>query len=98
MIFAISTMESTRGEESGEIYSSDEQGEYTPEAATPKGAPHFSVQELKDMLMTEIPDVQFLLSVEFALQLEVMMADCPGCPCPPIILIECRHGNACTQE
>ena len=76
-------MESSKGEESGEMYSPDEQGEYIPEAATPKGVPPFPAQGLMDTLITEVPDVQLLLSVEFALQLKVMMADCLGHPCPP---------------
>ena len=45
-------MESGKGEESGEMYSPDEQGEYTPETAAPEGAPHFSIQELIDALTT----------------------------------------------
>ena len=48
---------SNRGEESGEMYLPDEQGEYTPEAAAPKGMPHFSTQGLKGALTTKIPDV-----------------------------------------
>ena len=77
---------SNKGEESGEMYSPDEQGEYTSEVATPKDALHFSIQGLMDALITEVPDVQLLPSVEFALQLEVMIADCPGHPCPPVFL------------
>ena len=76
-------MESSKVEESGEIYLPDEQGEYTPEASAPQGAPHFSIQELMDALLTEVTDMQLLPSVEFALQLEVMMADGSGCPHPP---------------
>ena len=59
---------------------------YISEVAAPKGMPHFSIQELMDVLTTEVPDVQYLLSVEFTLQLKVMMADCPGHPCPPAFL------------
>ena len=81
--FAISTMESGKGEESGEMYSPDKQGEYTPEAAAYKGVLQFSVQGLMDALTTEVPDVQPLPSVEFALHLKVTMADHPGHPCPP---------------
>ena len=73
---------SNRGEESGKMYSPDEQGEYTPEAAAPEGILHFSIQGLMDALTTEIPDVQLLLPIEFSLQLEVMMVDCPGHPHP----------------
>ena len=75
LIFAISAMESGKGEESGEMYSPDKQGEYTPEAAALEGVPHFSLQGLMDPLTTEVPDMQLLLSLEFALQLEVMMAE-----------------------
>ena len=71
------------------MYSPDEQEEYTPKAATPVGVPHFPIQELKDVL-TEVPDVQLLPSIEFALQLKVMMANCPGCPHPPAFL--CNTG------
>ena len=39
-------MDSDRCEDSGEMYSPDEQGEYTPL----DGAPRFSVQELSDAL------------------------------------------------
>ena len=63
------------------MYSPDEQGEYIPEV----GTACFSVQGLTNMLTTiekEVTEVQ-LLSTEFAMQLEVTMADCPGCPCPP---------------
>ena len=91
-------MESGKGEESGEMYSPDEQGEYTPEAAAPDGVLHFSIQGLMDALTTEVPDMQLLLSVEFTLQLEVMMADHLGHPHLLSILLECGHGHACFQE
>ena len=73
-------MEPNKGEEAGEMYSPDEHGEYVPEV----DMLCFSVQGLSDALTTletEVVDVQ-LPSVEFALQLEVMMADCPGHPHP----------------
>ena len=60
------------------MYSPDEQREYAPKA----GVSHFSVQGLIDALTaleTEVTEVQ-LPSVEFTLQLEVMMADCLGHP------------------
>ena len=63
------------------MYSPDEQGENVPEADVSS----FSVQGLSDALTaldTEVTEVQ-PPSEEFALQLKVMMADCPGCPCPP---------------
>ena len=59
-------MESSKGKESGEMYSPDEQGKYIPEAAMPKGASCFSIQGLMGALATEILDVWLLLSVEFA--------------------------------
>ena len=95
--FAISAMESSKGEESGEIYSPNKQGKYTPEAAMPEGVPCFSVQGLIDALTTEILDVQLLPSVEFTLQLEVMMADCLGHP-HPSVQVECGQGHAHTQK
>ena len=77
-------MEPHKGEESGEMYSSDNQGEYGTDAGTSS----FTVQGLSDVLSTldtgvmEVTKVQ-LPGREFALQLEVMMADCPGHPNPP---------------
>ena len=74
-------MEPNKGEESGEMYSPDDQGEYMPEA----GALGFSVQGLSDALTaldTKVTVVQ-PPSEEFALLLEVMMADHLGHPCPP---------------
>ena len=69
-------MEPNKGEESGEMYSPDDQGEYVPKA----GAPSFSVQGLSDCLTALDTEVTVVhpASKEFALQLEVMMADCPG--------------------
>ena len=64
------------------MYSPDKEGEHAPEAAAPNGVLHFSVQGL----MTEIPDVQLLPSLEFAVQLKVMMADYLGHPHPPVFL------------
>ena len=74
-------MEPERSEESGEMYSPDEQGEYTPE----EGSPHFSVQGLTDALTEigqEATEVQ-PPAREYAMLLEVMMADHPGCPHTP---------------
>ena len=77
-------MEPNRGEESGEMYSPDKQGEY----GTDMGMASFAVQGLSDALTTldtgvmEVTEVQ-LPAGEFALQLEVMMANCPACPFPP---------------
>ena len=74
-------MEPNKGEESGEMYLPDDQGEYMAKA----GVPSFSVQGLSDALTaldTKVIAVQ-PPSEEFTLLLEVMMADHPGCPCPP---------------
>ena len=83
MIFAdtVYAMEPNKGEESGEMYSPDDQGEYMPKA----GVSSFSVQGLSDALIaldTEVTVVQ-PPSEEYALLLEVTMADHPGCPHPP---------------
>ena len=83
LIFAdtVYTMEPNKGEESGEMYSPGDQGEYMPKV----GVPSFSIQGLSDALTaldTEVTVVQ-PPSEEYALLLEVTMADCPGCPCPP---------------
>ena len=74
-------MEHEREEESGEMYSPNESGEYTPHG----DAPNFTVQGLRDALtmaesaVTEPPHP----ADEFIIQLEVTMADQPGRPCPP---------------
>ena len=77
-------MDSHHGEESGEMYLPNKQGEYTPA----DGAQAFTVQGLTDMLLglesedtvVEPPEEELIL------QLEVMMVDCPGCPHPPAFL------------
>ena len=69
-------MDSHHGEESGEMYSPDEQGEYIPA----DGAQAFTVQGLTDVLsglesedtVVEPPEEELIL------QLEVTMADRPG--------------------
>ena len=74
-------MKPERSEESGEMYSPDEQGEYVPE----EDAPYFYVQGLTDTLTEfgqEVTEVQPAVR-EYAMLLEVMMADCLGCPHPP---------------
>ena len=75
------TMEPNKGEESSQMYSPDVQGEYMPEA----GVLSFSVQGLSDALTALDAEVTAVQppSEEFVLLLEVMMANCPGCPCPP---------------
>ena len=72
-------MDPDRCEDSGEMYSPDNQGEYTPLDE----APHFSLQGLSNAL-ADVGEGTGETSVEeYALMLEVMMADCPGRPHPP---------------
>ena len=73
-------MDPNKSAELGEMYSFDDQGEYVPEV----GMLSFYVQGLLDALMAleTVTEVQ-PLPEEFALQLKVMMANCPGCQCPP---------------
>ena len=83
LIFAdtVYAMEPNKVKESGEMYTSDVQGEYVPEV----GMPSFSVQGLSDALTaldTEVTMVQ-PLSEEYTLLLEVTMADHPGHLHPP---------------
>ena len=74
-------MEREREEESGEMYSLNESGEYT----LCGDVPNFTVQGLQDALteaesaVTEPPPP----ADEFIIQLEVTMADQPGRPHPP---------------
>ena len=76
-------MELNKSEESGEMYLPDNQGECAPKV----GVMSFSVQGLSDALtaLETVTEVQ-LPSEELALQLKVMMADCPGHPHPPTFL------------
>ena len=80
-IIVDSLMECDREEESGEMYSPNESGEYMPCG----NAPNFTVQGLQDALnevestVTEPPS----LAEEFIIQLEVTMVDQPGRPWPP---------------
>ena len=62
------------------MYSPNKQGEYTPI----DGAPRFSVQGLSDALsgLGSKDTVVEPPAEEMALQLEVTMVDCPGCPPP----------------
>ena len=75
-------MDSHHGEESGEMYSPDEQGEYT----LVDGAQALTVQGLTDMLSgLELEDtVVEPPEEELILQLEVTMVDHPGHPRPPV--------------
>ena len=74
-------MDSHHGEESGEMYSPNEQGEYTPE----DGAQALTVQGLADTLsgLESEDTVVEPPKEELILQLEVTMADRLGRPCPP---------------
>ena len=75
----MTVMDPNRHEDSGEMYSPDDQGEYTPLDETP----WFSLQGLSDTL-ADVGEGMGKTSVEeYALMLEVMMADCPGRPHPP---------------
>ena len=71
-------MDSDRHEDSGEMYSPDEQGEYTPL----DGAPGFSMQGLSDALADVGEGINEPPVEEYAMMLEVMMADRPGQPHP----------------
>ena len=74
-------MEHEGEEESGEMFSPNESGEYTPHNDTAS----FTVQGLRDALtaaestVTELP----CPTDEYIIQLEVTMVDQPGRPCPP---------------
>ena len=72
-------MESDRREDSGEMYSPDKQGEYT----LLDGAPQFSMQGLSYVLADVGEGIDETPAEEYAMMLEVMMADHPGQPCPP---------------
>ena len=61
------------------MYSPDEQGEYMPL----DGAPRFSVQGLSDALADVREGINEPPAEEYAMMLEVMMADHPGRPRPP---------------
>ena len=72
-------MDSDKHEDSGEMYSPDEQGEYT----LPNDAPRFSVQGLSVALADVGEGITEPPAEEYAMMLEVTMADHPGQPCPP---------------
>ena len=72
-------MDSDRCEDSGEMYSPDKQGEYMPLDGTPR----FSVQGLSDTLADVGEGITEPPAEEYAMMLEVMMADQPGRPHPP---------------
>ena len=74
-------MELNKGDESGEMYLPENQGEYMPEL----DMQNFSVQGLSDALTSLESEVTVVqpLAEEYALLLEVTMADCPRHPHPP---------------
>ena len=72
-------MDSDRHEDSGEMYSPDEQGEYM----LLDGALRFSVQGLSDALADVGEGINEPPAEEYPMMLEVTMGDCPGRPRPP---------------
>ena len=72
-------MDSDRCEDAGEMYSLDEQGEYMPL----DGAPRFSMQGLSDTLADVEEGITKPPAEEYAMILEVTMANRPGRPHPP---------------
>ena len=75
-------MNANCGDESGEMYLSNDQGEYMPMDGTPR----FSVQGLSDALsgLGSEDTVVEPPAKEMAMQLEVIMVDCPGHPHLPV--------------
>ena len=72
-------MDPDRHEDSGEMYSPDDQGEYM----SLDEALQFSLQGLSDALVDVGEGTGETSAEEYAMMLEVMMADCPGRPHPP---------------
>ena len=62
------------------MYSPDDQGEYTSLDETPQ----FLLQGLSDALADVGEETGKISTEEYALLLEVTMADRPGRPCPPV--------------
>ena len=88
-------MECEGEEESGEMFSPNESGEYMP----PKDVVSFTVQGLRDALTVAESMVTEPLHPmdEYIIQLEVVMADWPVDHITSL-LMECRHGTACAEE
>ena len=78
----MTVMDPDRREDSGEMYSPDDQGEYTSLDETPR----FSLQGLSNTLVDVGKETGKTSMEEYALMLEVMMADCLGRPHPPAFL------------
>ena len=76
-------MDSDRHEDSGEMYSPDEQGEYTPL----DGAPRFSMQGLSDALADVGEGITEPQAEEYIQQIALVSH----------ILLECRNGHACIE-
>ena len=72
-------MDSNRCEDSGEMYSPDDQGEYT----SLDEAQRFSMQGLSDALADVGEGTSETPAEEYAMMLEVRMVDHPGWPHPP---------------
>ena len=72
-------MDSDRHKDSGGMYFTDKQGEYTPLDGTPR----FSMQGLSDTLADVREGITEPPAEEYAMMLEVTMADCPGQLHPP---------------
>ena len=72
-------MDSDRCEDSGEMYSPDEQGKYMPL----DGASRFSMQGLSDTLADVREGITEPQAEEYAMMLEVTMANCTGWPHHP---------------
>ena len=72
-------MDPNRHKDSGEMYSPDDQGEYT----LLDEAPQFSLQGLSDALADIGEGTGETSAEEYAMMLEVMMADRPGQPHTP---------------
>ena len=73
-------MDPDRHEDSGEMYSPDDQGENT----SLDEAPRFSMQGLSNVLVDVEERTGETLAEEYAMMLEVTMADRPGQSCPPM--------------
>ena len=72
-------MDSDRPKDSGEMYSPDNQGEYTSLDKTPQ----FFLQGLSNALANIREGTGETPAEEYPMMLEVTMADHPGQPCPP---------------
>ena len=72
-------MDSNRHKDSVEMYSPDEQGEYT----SLDGTLQFSMQGLSDALADVGEGIDEIPAEEYTMMLEVTIADHPGQPCPP---------------